>query len=379
MWNLQSLFDNDTFATWDIIIQCQAETILENAFRTGRLKSSPPMPVISIVEDMSAWGRYVTRDNGLSRVIELNETLVDEHPWYAVEEVLRHELAHFLKDCLYPYVEEPPHGRMFREMCEILGANPRASGDYPLLDEVLLQDGKEKEAESPMEGKIRKLLALSESPNEHEAHQALMKARELMGKYAVSEMSVDDNDRDPYVTVNRRLSGKRVLLQEYTLAGILNGYYDVRCLSVTEYFVDEFMKGDSRPVMAICGRLSKVKVALYVWDYIERYLDSAWKEDPNWKVYGKSVRARRDFQLGCLEGIHEVLEKQNRAPEVAALIKMDPELDKFYRSVFPRIRMRRSRYTVNEKVKEAGREAGRKLTIHHGVEENSRETKRLKE
>lgn len=35
--------------------------------------------------------------------------------------------------------------------------------------------------------KIRKLLALSRSSNEHEAHRALMSARSLMGKYKISE------------------------------------------------------------------------------------------------------------------------------------------------------------------------------------------------
>lgn len=35
--------------------------------------------------------------------------------------------------------------------------------------------------------KVKKLLALSKSPNRHEAEQAMLKARELMVQYKISE------------------------------------------------------------------------------------------------------------------------------------------------------------------------------------------------
>lgn len=40
--------------------------------------------------------------------------------------------------------------------------------------------------------KIRKLLALAESPNEHEARAALLKARELMAEYKLTEAEIKD-------------------------------------------------------------------------------------------------------------------------------------------------------------------------------------------
>lgn len=40
--------------------------------------------------------------------------------------------------------------------------------------------------------KIKKLLALAESPNEHEAKAALLKAKELMAEHKLSEMDVKD-------------------------------------------------------------------------------------------------------------------------------------------------------------------------------------------
>lgn len=40
--------------------------------------------------------------------------------------------------------------------------------------------------------KIKKLLALAESPNEHEAKAALLKAKELMAEHKLSELDVKD-------------------------------------------------------------------------------------------------------------------------------------------------------------------------------------------
>lgn len=45
--------------------------------------------------------------------------------------------------------------------------------------------------------KIRKLLALAESPNEHEAKSALLKARELMAEHKLTASELRDVDKQP--------------------------------------------------------------------------------------------------------------------------------------------------------------------------------------
>ena len=42
--------------------------------------------------------------------------------------------------------------------------------------------------------KIKKLLALAESPNEHEAKAALLKARQLMAEHKIAEAELKDGD-----------------------------------------------------------------------------------------------------------------------------------------------------------------------------------------
>ena len=353
------------------------ENVLSMAFKhsTGE---QPPTPQISIEAGMGVWGCYVYTGQGNLHLIKLEKDLVVNHPWYVVEDVLRHELAHYLKQWFYPYVEESSHGRMFRKMCEMLGANPHASENYPLLDEVLQQDGTEEGDASPIALKIRKLLALSESPNEHEAHLALMKARELMGKYSVTEVSASEDDKDPYVCVNKDL-GDKVGQQEYGLASILVDFYDVRCIFCKSWNLPGSVACPNDSFVSICGRLSKVRVALYVWDYIWGFMENAWQADSRWAKKRSTKRVKRDFQVGCLDGIREVLTRQNKGETVAALVRMDADLDKYYHSRYPQITHTRSSYRYNPEAEESGREMGRTLKIHHGIEDAMSGVKQLKE
>lgn len=56
--------------------------------------------------------------------------------------------------------------------------------------------------------KIRKLLALAESPNEHEARAALLKARQLMAEHKLSELDFQDLNERGYIP--RRLRRKKL-------------------------------------------------------------------------------------------------------------------------------------------------------------------------
>ena len=81
-------------------------------------------------------------------------------------------------------------GPKFREICLELGSSPAASGTYPPLDQRVFSDEEDGlSEESKLVVKVRKLLALSQSANQHEAEQALLKARELTEKY---ELSIDE-------------------------------------------------------------------------------------------------------------------------------------------------------------------------------------------
>ena len=57
--------------------------------------------------------------------------------------------------------------------------------------------------------KIRKLLALAESPNEHEARAALLKARQLMAEHKLTETELKDVEKQQVKDVLRKYRRQR--------------------------------------------------------------------------------------------------------------------------------------------------------------------------
>lgn len=53
--------------------------------------------------------------------------------------------------------------------------------------------------------KIKKLLALSKSPNEHEAQSALAKAQQLMAEHKISMAEVEDKKKERQMNIQLEL------------------------------------------------------------------------------------------------------------------------------------------------------------------------------
>ena len=93
-------------------------------------------PLFAVRDLKGRWGTWSSE----RREICLSSDLVHNHSWDAVREVLRHEMAHqYAEQVLHGY-QEPPHGEGFQEACRMLRANPKASGNYPPLDQRLTDD-----------------------------------------------------------------------------------------------------------------------------------------------------------------------------------------------------------------------------------------------
>ena len=128
-------------------------------------------PTIELVPTRHTLGRWTPA----TRTIEMSRPLVLERPWAAVVEVLKHEMAHQYVHETLGETSQTPHGRAFQEACARLGVDGRASG---MPDAVAGSDGDEKIVE-----RIARLLALAESPNQHEAEAAMAAAQRLMLKH----------------------------------------------------------------------------------------------------------------------------------------------------------------------------------------------------
>ncbi len=376
------------------------DTILANALRTewdfalerlpqemrGRLRA----PLFEIRDEMRPWGMW---QGGLKRVISLKRDLIARHPWYAVRDVLRHEMAHQLKAELHPEIQEADHGPCFRRMCHLLGARPEASGDFPLIDQLVYADGDLSDDAAEAEGarsgearlmvRLRKLLSLSGSTNPHEAESALLKARELAAKYALDleearKDGVPTPEDERHYTVSIGECHPRLSLEEAALANLLQDFFGV--MAVREYAPD-LETGRPSHILTLSGTRRSLQLATYVHDCIQTAFRRAQYDLPPLMLARTiaSKRALKDFRLGLLEGFRAKLREQNQRPEMRALVLADKtRLKEYLAWQYPHLRTHSAgRSQIDGELRAAGNRAGRRLDIRPALQKANSGRKRL--
>ena len=163
---------------------CEWENALETLNPPDKEKLRKPF--FSLGNMKGKWGYW----SGEKNEICLSRELVLDHPWDTVCEILLHEMAHQYAEQVLGGHDEPPHGPKFNQACHLLRANPRASGNYKPLDERILKY-------SPSSGdkiivRVKKLMALAQSQNRHEAELAMAKAHEFIEKYNIELLARDE-------------------------------------------------------------------------------------------------------------------------------------------------------------------------------------------
>ena len=345
-------------------------------------------PLFSLVPDLGGkWGQW---RGGKIQCIELVESLILRHPWFAVVDVVRHETAHQAIEVLFPGLDEAPHGPRFLEMCKLLGARPQASGSYPLLDEVVYSDsmatGQQEgavTAQSRLLLKIRKLLSLSESANENEAKSALLKARELEARYVTEygAYSSEATAETEFYTIGLGPLFKRISLRDSVLGGILQEFYRVRVIWEAVPDIGAKQPGAFRRQLSISGNRKDLRIATYVYDCLNAYISHAKYELPS-VLLAKvltSAKVRQDFELGVLTGFQSALREQNQRPEMRALVLCDhARLDEYCRWAFPHLRRKTHNTQLHSpEARAAGEAAGRKFQMHPGLDASEKIIRQL--
>ncbi|MCX5882287.1 MAG: DUF2786 domain-containing protein [Deltaproteobacteria bacterium] len=298
------------------------------------------------------------------REIGLSRQFVLDHSWNDIREVLLHEMAHQFASEVSNAYQEPPHGHSFQNACRILKANPKASGTYVPFSQQIFQAS---ECESDkIRLRIQKLMALAQSSNLFEAEAAMIKAHELMATYEIKQI-VQNAPRE-YFSIFVGKPALKHFREDYSLALLLMDYYFVKGIWVGAYVVE---KGKMGRVLEISGTVQNLQIASYVFDFIQQFIESAWKK---YNAGGELNRYRKtDFSSGILSGFRMKLEQESQAGKGVSLSLSlvpihDIQLKQYVEMRYPRVRtfLRKGGCCHSDVVLD-GTEIGKTLVIRKGI------------
>ncbi|MBW1813009.1 MAG: DUF2786 domain-containing protein [Deltaproteobacteria bacterium] len=304
----------------------------------------------------------------------INRYFVLNHQWDSIREVLYHEMAHQFADQVLHTQNETPHGSAFQEACHLLRANPKASGHYQSLHERV-QSGT-LESDDRIMLRIRKLMALSESSNQHEAQAAMSKVHELILKYNIRLLELNENRNFENIFIGTPML--RHPREEYFIANLLQDFYFVQGIWISAYVIEKNKMGR---VLEINGTAQNIRIASYVYDFIKQYIHSKWIE------YNKELSLNRyrksDFSVGIVEGFRTKLESQQRTKKTVdgspyPVRIEDPLLTKYFSHRYPYVhRFRKNTSGDHENIFNDGKKIGKKMVIYKGIHEKIKNRIRL--
>ncbi len=292
-----------------------------------------------------------------SRKITLSETLFLGGNWSDIIFTLKHEMAHQVVSDLFKIHNEKPHGAAFKRACLILEIDASACTQLSDLSNA---------TENKIYGKIKKLLALGESSNKHEAEHALAKAHELSLKHNIQWLK--SAKRSDY---GIRLLGPlfgRAPSYIWGIMRILDEFYFVQYIYRSCGRNAAGNRTRPKKIIELYGRQKNLDLAEYVYYFLLHHGDAKWlahKEDSGLK----NGMSKISFLNGVYAGFYEKLESQaaDLSKNKALIWLGDSQLDAFYRERNPYIRRRRSSSRLHAADHAAGVETGKKMQIRPGL------------
>lgn len=288
------------------------------------------------------------------RRLTLATRLFEQCQWDQVTATLKHEMAHQVVSELYGERQVLPHGDEFRRACQLLGISPEASTP-PLLAP---DSGQSRIAE-----RIRKLLALGESTNPHEAERALTKAHELALRHNLELQDLAAAPGYSFRPVGPLF--RQVPSYVWNIAGIVSDFYFVL------YIGRSFRPAPDAPTercLELYGRRDNLDLAEYVFIFLLEEVERLWRAyRREHRLHGGALRL--SYIGGVLSGFRAQLDatRQRLAEEKALVWVGDPGLAGFFRTRNPRVQHRGLRHRFYENAHAHGQDHGRELKLRQAL------------
>lgn len=326
-------------------------------------------PILRISQSRTQLGSWLPS----KRILSLSHFLISAHPWRLTLQVFKHEIAHQICDEVFGQ-PGAGHGPLFRQACTQLGLDvcfQHAAADLsegiPELDQGTAVTGPGRRIVE----KVRKLLALGCSDNEHEAALALQRAGELLTRH---QLDMDALAREEGL-VHRTISTGRQRLAEHrkVIAVLLERCFAVRVVCATEY---DPQADCSYKTIELLGSEESVAIAEHCYFFLENRLEALWQTNRH-AFAGNRRLARRSYYLGLLAGFGQTLqtavagavgpsEDSRTTGTTLPVAQRQQRLAAFVNTRFPRLHRRRGRPSVVHG--QAYHQAvidGREIRLHH--------------
>jgi hypothetical protein len=309
-------------------------------------------PMLRLGDTASHLGRWMSA----TRTLELSREFVTTRPWLEVTSILEHEMAHQFVDEVLHVHDETAHGETFRKVCADRGIDARAAG-IPLANAHGHGTTTADDATRTLD-RIRKLLALAASSNQHEAEIAMRRAHELMLRHNIDSVGTTD-----YEVRHLGDALKRSNRVETEVMLLLHEYFFVKVIRVPVYVA---RAGKTGNVYEIAGTRANLEMAEHVYEFMLATADRLWHSNRS-DTRVRNGRDRLAYQAGVVRGFRDKLAAERKDLRGTGLVwRGDGDLDRFYRARHPHITTRRS-YVRMTGAHTAGREAGRRVVLHKPV------------
>ncbi len=307
-------------------------------------------PTLELTRAESFLGRWVSG----TRTLQLDRSLLIEHSWGTLVEVLKHEMAHQYVDEILGNPDGRPHGETFRRVCTERGIDFATRG-------IPAATGQSTPESKTLE-RIAKLLALAESQNLNEAQAAMSAARRLMLKHNIAQATAPGSGRYTFRHIGRP-TGRRSAA-ERILGLILSEHFFVEVIWVPVWRPLEGKRGN---VLEACGTLENLEIAAYVYDFLVHTAERLWREHKKARGLQRDAE-RQSFIYGVMRGFRAKLASEASAARQEGLIWVgDADLERYYRARHPYMRTTHVRPVTHGQAYRAGHAAGQQIVLHRGM------------
>lgn len=343
-----------------LILQELQREFLEIA-RLRKLKFS--LANVQLFDSISKWGEY----DHLTKTIYLSRNLVTNFSWDHVLGILKHEMAHQWVFENYPQTDLMAHGQEFHLACEKLKIPQVYRASKVELTEDNADFSFSDHEKNPLIEKVKKLMSLASSNNEHEASLAAQRVRELYLKYNIEQADLQRKNQFQHLIISTYK--KRLSILEKKAISILVEFYFVQAIVIQQF---DAKSCQHYQALEVLGRQENILMAEYVYHFLLRSCDEIAKAESR----QLSRVELSSLKLGILDGFSSKLKAQP-LPEIAhgreLLVIAHRELENYMHDYFPRLRsLRSSSRQISSGDYNRGVERGKNLNLNKPISEKSR-------